>query len=204
MQKSVVYIVSIKSKNIEIMKTTEPKQNHIKSFSKNGIAFLFTALFTLSISAKINIDTLKNSVNIEKHKLEKALIINLENLDSENLDISEIEVIVLEEELELDGNTSKYLPEDFNALKGKNDLDWNTIEVFEIEEEVELCFDTSKHLPEHFNALKGKNDLDWSTIKLIEIEEEIEINFDTKAHLPKGFNPYKGMTENSLEVVVSN
>jgi len=149
------------------MKTTEPKQNHIKSFSKNGIAFLFTALFTLSISAKINIDTLKNSVNIEKHKLEKALIINLENLDSENLDISEIEVIVLEEELELDGNTSKYLPEDFNALKGKNYLD-------------------------------------WSTIKLIEIEEEIEINFDTKAHLPKGFNPYKGMTENSLEVVVSN
>ena len=182
-------------KNTEIMKTTEPKQNDIKSFSKNGTAFLFTVLFTLSISAKINIDTLKNSVNIEKHKLEKALINNLENSDSENLDISEIKVIVLEEEVELDGNTSNYLPENFNALKGKNDLDWNTIEVFEIEEEVELGFDTSKYLPENFNALKGRNNLDWDTIEIIELEEEVELDFDTSKHLPQHFNALKGKND---------
>lgn len=184
------------------MKTTEPKQNQIKSFSKSGVAFIFTVLFTLSISAKINIDTLKNSVSIEKHKLEKALITNLEDLNTEYLEINEIEVIELVEEVELNHKTSNYLPENFNALAGKNDLDWNTIEVIELEEEVELDFDTSKYLPKNFNALKGRNDLDWSTIELIELEEEVEINFDTKAYLPNDFDAYKGITKNSLEIVV--
>jgi len=142
-------------KNIEIMKTTEPKQNQIKSFSKNGIAFLFTVLFTLSISAKINIDTLKNSVDIEKHKLEKALIINAEKLDTENLEISEIEVIELEEEIALEGETSNYLPENFNALKGKNDLDWSKIELIELEEKIEINFDTEANLPEDFDPYHG-------------------------------------------------
>ena len=136
------------------MKTTEPKQNHIKSFSKQGIAFLFTALFTLSISAKINIDTLKNSVSIENHKLEKTLITNLEDLNTENLEISEIEVIELEEEIELGDDTSKYLPENFNALNGKNDLDWSTIELIEIEEEIEINFDTKAYLPEGYSPYK--------------------------------------------------
>jgi hypothetical protein len=191
-------------KNIEIMKTNEPKQNQIKRFSKSGIAFIFTVLITLSISAKINIDTLKNSVSIEKYKLEKKLISNLEDLDTEDIEINEVEVIELEEEVELGFDTSKYLPENFNALKGKNDLDWNTIELVEIEEEVELGFDTSKYLPENFNALKGKNDLDWSTIELIEIEEEIEINFDVKVHLPANFNPYEGMEKNTVIITSIN
>lgn len=184
------------------MKTTEPKQDHIKKFSKSGMAFLLSALFTLSMSAKINIDTLKNSVSAEKHKLEKTLV-NLEDLYTKDLEINEIEVVELEEDVELGLDISNYLPENFNALEGKNDLNWNTIELIEIEEEVELDFDTSKHLPEHFNALKGKNDLDWSTIELIEIEEDIEINFDTKAHLPKGFDPYKGITKKNTEIVVN-
>lgn len=186
------------------MKTTEPKENRYKEFSKYVLTFLLSVIFTLNSSAKINIDldTICNSSSIEKHKLEKALITNLEDLNTEDLEINEIVVIELEEEVELGIDTSNYLPENFNPLKGKNDLDWNTIEIIELEEEVKLDFDTSKYLPINFNALKGKNDLDWSTIELIEIEEEIEINFDTKAYLPAGFDPYKDITKSIPEIVV--
>jgi hypothetical protein len=186
------------------MKTTEPKTNRNKNFSKYILTFLLSVLFTLNISAKINVglDTLTNSVSIEKQKLEKALFTNLEDLNTENLEVNEIEVIELVEEVLLDVDTSNYLPENFNPLKGKNDLDWNTIEIIELKEEVELGFDTSKYLPENFNALNGKNDLDWNTIEIIELEDEIEINFDTNAHLPEGFDPYKGLTKNIHEVFV--
>jgi len=186
------------------MKTIEPKTNRIKSFNKNLLTFLLSVLFTLNISAKINIagDTINDNLSTEKLKLEERLFTNEEYANSENLEINEIEVVELEEEVKLDFDTSMYLPENFNALEGKNDLDWSTIELIEIEEEVELGFDTSKYLPENFNALKGKNDLDWNTIELIEIEEDIEINFDTKAYLPLGFDPYKGMVKNAVDVVV--
>jgi len=186
------------------MKTTEPKTNRIKSFNKNLLTFLLSVLFTVNISAKINItgDTINDNLSTEKHKLEKLLFTNEDYTNTENLEINEIEVVELEEEVKLDFDTSMYLPENFNALEGKNDLDWSTIELIELEEEVELGFDTSKYLPENFNALEGKNDLDWNTIELIEIEEDIEINFDTKAYLPKGFDPYKGMVKKIHEIVV--
>jgi hypothetical protein len=184
------------------MSTIEPKENQNKSLSKYVLTFLLSVIFTLNISANINIDTLSNNISVEKHKLEKELFNNLENSNTENLEINEIEVFELEEKVELDVDTSNYLPENFNALKGKNDLDWNTIEIIELEEEVELGVDPSKYLPKNFNVLKGKHDLDWSTIELIELEEDIEINFDTKSYLPEGFNAYKSMTKNSLEIVV--
>jgi hypothetical protein len=40
----------------------------------------------------------------------------------------------------LDFDTKQYLPEGFNALKGKDDLDWSKIELVEIEEDLELNF----------------------------------------------------------------
>lgn len=181
------------------MKTAEPKNNNIKNNSRYLLTFLLSVLFTLNIAAKTDIDSLTN----EMHKLEKLLFVNVEDSSNDILDINDIEVIELEEEVEFGFDTTKHLPENFNPLKGKNDLDWNTIELIEIEEEVELGFDTKKHLPENFNALKGKHDLDWSTIELIEIEEEIEIDFDTKAYLPHGFDPYKGMTKNVAGVIVN-
>ena len=180
------------------MKTTEPKNNNIKNNSKYLFTFLLSVLFTLNITAKTDTDSLTN----EMHKLEKLLFTSVEDFSNEILDINEIEVIELEEEVEIDFDTTTHLPENFNALKGKHDLDWNTIELIEIEEEVELGFDTSKYLPRNFNALKGMHDLDWSTIELIEIEEEIEIDFDTKAYLPYGFDPYKGMNKNAVGAVV--
>ncbi len=51
---------------------------------------------------------------------------------------SEDQLIEIEEKVELGFDTSRYLPENFNPLKGKDDLDWNTIELIEIEEDVNL------------------------------------------------------------------
>ena len=177
------------------MKITEPKQNHIKSLSKHLLTFLLSVLFTINMSAKNTVNS--DSIDIENHKLEKMLFANEDDSTAEILEINDIEVVELEEEVELDFDTSNYLPENFNPLKGSHDLDWSTIELIEIDEEVELDFDTSNYLPENFNALKGNHDLDWSTIELIEVEEDIEINFDTKAYLPYEFNPKKGMASNS-------
>jgi hypothetical protein len=185
------------------MKTTEPKTNQIKNSKIYLLTFLLSALFTLNITAKINkdCDTINNSSNIEQRELEKFLFANVEASNSEQIDISDIEVIEIEEEVTLGFDTSNNLPENFNPLKGKHDLDWDAIELTEMEEEVELGFDTSKYLPKDFNALKGKHDLDWSAIELIEMEEDIEIDFDTKAYLPYDFNPYKGMVRNTDVVV---
>ena len=143
------------------MKTTEPKLNRKTKFSKYQLIFLLSVLFTLHINAKINInlDTLGNSLSVEKYKLEKALF-SKEDLNTENLEIYDIEVIELEEEVELGFDTSKHLPENFNALKGKNDLDWSTIELIEIEEEVEINFDVKTHLPPNFNPYEGMKKID--------------------------------------------
>ncbi len=185
------------------MKTTEPKTNQIKNSKIYLLTFLLSALFTLNISAKINkdCDSLNNSLSSEQRELEKSLFTKVEDQSSEQIDISDIEVIEIEEEVELGFETSNNLPENFNPLKGKHDLDWSTIEVTELEEEVEFGFDTSNYLPENFNVLKGKHDLDWSAIELTEIEEEVELGFDTKAYLPYGFNPYKGMIKNTDVVI---
>ena len=123
-----------------------------------SIALLFSMLLTLNATA----------------------FTNIENVITDDLDITTIEVIEIEEEVVLDFDTKKYLPEGFNALKGKDDLDFSTIEIIEIEEEVVLDFDTKQYLPEGFNALKGKDDLDWSKIELVEIEEDLELNFHSK------------------------
>ena len=139
------------------------------------LTFLFSMLIVLNASAKINNNS--DYLNSEESKLEKILFNNIKNSNSTTVDISAIEVIEIEEEVELGFDTANYLPKSFNALKGKHDLDLKALEVIEIEEEVELGFDTAKYLPENFNAIKGKHDLDWNTIELIEIEEEVELGY---------------------------
>ena len=64
-------------------------------------------------------------------------------------------VLELKEEICLGFDVSKYLPVDFNPLKGKDDLDWSKIELIELEEDIDLGFDTSKYLPDNFNAHRG-------------------------------------------------
>ncbi|TJY31844.1 hypothetical protein [Pontimicrobium aquaticum] len=142
-----------------------------------------------------SLNTKKNYKTLEQIQLEATLFSDY----NAEFDINSIEVIEIEEEVQLGFDVKQYLPENFNALEGKNNIDWSEIELIEVEEELELGFDTKQYLPESFNALEGKNNIDWSKIELIEVEEELELGFDTKQYLPKNFNPYKGMKKISCE-----
>ena len=162
------------------------------------LALLFTLFFALNATAKtnnssyyLNIDSI--DANCEENELEQIVFASIEDSTFENFDINSIEVIELEEDVELGFNPKDYLPNGFNALKGKHDLDWNTIELIELEEDVEYNFNPKDYLPENFNALKGKHDLDWNTIELVELEEEVKFNFNPKDYLPEGFNALKEM-----------
>ncbi len=171
------------------------------------LTLLFSVFFVLNITAKTNndsnclnlkLDTI--SVNSVEHDLEQSLFEKVERLDNQYLEIDSIEVIEIEEEVKLGFDTANYLPENFNALKGKDDLDWSTIELIELDEEVELNFNPKDYLPVNFNALKGKDDLDWSSIEVIELEEEVKFDFNPKDYLPKNFDANKGL-ETKTEVV---
>ncbi|MCF6295791.1 MAG: hypothetical protein L3J25_08890 [Flavobacteriaceae bacterium] len=126
------------------------------------LALLFSVFFVLNITAKVNndsnclnlkLDTI--SVNSVEHELEQSLFEKVERLNNQYLEIDSIEVIELEEEVNFDFDTTDYLPENFNALKGKDDLDWSTIELIELEEEVEFDFNPKDYLPKNFDANKG-------------------------------------------------
>ena len=148
------------------------------------LAFLFSMFFALNINAlttNSHLDSPCGTENLEECLLAKSVF--LDNINANTvLDIASLDVIQIEEEVALDFDTSKYLPEGFNALEGKGDLNWNTIEIYEIEEEVALNFDTTKYLPKGFNALKGKDDLDWSKIEIVEIDEEIDLYDNNKSY----------------------
>ncbi len=103
----------------------------------------------------------------------------------------DIHVIELEESLTFNFDVNNYLPENFNPLKGKNDINWNSISIIGVPEDVNFNFDTNSYLPKDFNPLKGKNDINWKDVPLIEIEEEVQFNFNVMDYLPKGFNPNK-------------
>ena len=107
--------------------------------------------------------------------------------------INDIVIYEVEEEADICFDTEKYLPENFNALKGKYDIDWSKMDlVDEPEDELEFDFDTKAYLPENFNALKGSHDIDWSKIDLVnEPEEELVFDFNTKDYLPEGFDAHK-------------
>ncbi len=189
------------------MKTFRTYKN--KNNIMNRLALLFSVLFAINATAKINNDSYYLNIdsidaNCEEHELEKIVFANIEDSTFENFDINSIEVIELEEEVEFNFNPKDYLPEGFNALKGMYDLDWNTIELVELEEEVEFNFNPKDYLPVGYNALKGKHDLDWNTIELVELEEEVEFNFNPKNYLPEGFNALKGKYDldwNTIELV---
>jgi hypothetical protein len=104
--------------------------------------------------------------------------------------INDIVIYEVEEEAVICFDTMQYLPKNFNALKGKNDINWSKIDLIdEPEEELTLDFNTKDYLPKNFNALQGKDDIDWSKIDLIdEPEEELIFDFNTKDYLPKGFD----------------
>ena len=102
------------------------------------LALLFSVLITLNVNAQINSGS--NEFHDEESELEKVLFVNSENPSLESIAISSIEVIELEEEVKFCFDTANYLPKDFNALKGMNDMDWASIELIEIEKELHLNF----------------------------------------------------------------
>jgi hypothetical protein len=159
------------------------------------LALLFSVVIVLNVTAKNGENSTELSFDAllsEQQLLENKLFGFTMNHSATIAEISDIDVIELDEEVSLGFDTANYLPKGFNALKGKHDLDWSAIELVELDEEVEFGFDTAEYLPEGFNPLKGKHDLDWSTIELFEIEEEVILCFDTNEYLEEGFNALKG------------
>lgn len=106
--------------------------------------------FTTAASASTSPNFIENELEIIE--LESNLF---DDYTDETLNVNEIHVVELEEEVEIDFDVTAYLPENFNSLKGKNDIDWSSVELIELDEEVELGFNTKSYLPKDFNPYKG-------------------------------------------------
>lgn len=131
------------------MKTFKTYKNNLKQNIMYRLTLLFSVLFVLNTNAKISNNS--DYFTSEKNEIENLLFANVKDSNSITLNVSDINVIELEEEAELGFDTNKFLPENFNAIKGKYDLDWSSIELIEIEEEVTIDFDTTMYLPYNFN-----------------------------------------------------
>ena len=106
----------------------------------------------------------------------------------EPLPIDDITYIEPTEDVELDFDTTQYLPEGFDAYKGM-DADVSDVVFIEKEEEIDLGFNTAAYLPIDFDAFKGM-ELDLAEVIYIEEEEVIELDFNVQNYLPENFNAY--------------
>lgn len=122
------------------------------------LSLLFSLLITLTINAKTENLSAYNSnsefiaLEINQFEIEQDVFSNVVDL---TLNVDDIEVIELEEDVDINFDTTQYLPENFNALAGKNDIDWSNVELIDLEEEVTLGFNTKDYLPENFNPYHG-------------------------------------------------
>jgi len=135
----------------------------MQTLKNQNIVYKLTLLFSLLITLTINA---KTETNIELYDLNSefiALELNKFELELDvfsdtaetTVNVEDIEVIELDESVEINFNTTEHLPENFNALEGKNDIDWSKVELVELEEEVELGFNTKDYLPNNFNPYRG-------------------------------------------------
>ena len=123
------------------------------------LAFLFSALLALNAAANTQIN-LNDPIElqgymeseIEQFELEQTLF---ETPSVATLNVEDIQLVELEESVEINFDTTAYLPERFNANLGMHDVDWNEVQLVELEEDVDLGFDPKKYLPKNFNAKKG-------------------------------------------------
>ncbi len=104
--------------------------------------------------------------------------------DCEVLAIDEITYIEPTEEVELDFDTAKYLPEGFDAYQGMGP-NLEEIAFIEPTEDIDLGFDTARYLPIGFDAYKGM-EIDLNDIEYI--EEEVELDLNVQSYLPGNFN----------------
>ena len=120
-----------------------------------SLVIIFSMFLALNVTAKtqmpeedyfsINLDyvILEN----ELFDLEQIVFEDFYNI-IEDIKVSDINVVELEEDIEINFDTKKYLPERFNAYKGMHDIDWNTVKLVELEEDVELESNNQNSLPE--------------------------------------------------------
>ena len=101
-----------------------------------------------------NMSTSNSDANAS-NKIDKIYLELTHKEPSSPIAIDDIIIYEVEEEADICFDTSKYLPENFNPLKGKHDIDWNIIElVDEPEEELIFDFNTKDYLPAGFDANK--------------------------------------------------
>ncbi len=77
-------------------------------------------------------------MSCEQYNLEELLFSIVEDPTYNHLNISDIDVIEIDETVAINFDTQSHLLAKFNALQGMNDLDWNTIELMKREEGIEL------------------------------------------------------------------
>jgi type VI protein secretion system component VasA len=118
--------------------------------------FIF-ALFALNANANAETknDPLTNFFSLEIEKLELEQELFDYKLKSDEISIESIDLYEVEEEVEIEFDTAKYVPEGFNPKKGMEEIDWDTISRYEIEEEINRGFDTKDYLPKNFNPYCG-------------------------------------------------
>jgi len=124
---------------------------------KRQLILVIFALFALNVNAnaETNADPYSDFLSLEIEKLELEQELFGETANDEAVSIASIDVYEIEEEVELDFNTAEFVPADFNANEGMNDIDWSSIELLELEEEFEIGFDTKAYLPKGFNPYEG-------------------------------------------------
>ena len=99
---------------------------------------------------------------IEQYTIENQ-IFNSKEVHS--ADLSQLKIIEVEDDVELNFNPKAYLPNGFNALKGKNEIKWNQLELVEIDEEIELGIDPQLYLPNGFDPYEGMETI-WYELTL--------------------------------------
>ena len=115
------------------------------------LVIIISMFLALNINAKQQFSEAEYSIISEFIELENE-IFDLEQIvfedftTTQSLKVEDIKVVELEEDIEINFDTKKYLPERFNAYKGMYDIDWSKVELVEIEEEVDLSKNES--LPE--------------------------------------------------------
>jgi len=120
-----------------------------------SLVIIFSMFLALNVTAKTQMpDEDYFSINLDYVILENELF-DLEQIVFEDfynivedVKVSDINVVELEEDIEINFDTKKYLPERFNAYKGMHDIDWNTVKLVELEEDVELESNNQNSLPE--------------------------------------------------------
>ena len=120
-----------------------------------SLVIVFSMFLALNVTAKTQMTAEDySSINMEYLTLENE-IFDVEQFVFEDfyniveeVNVSDINVVELEEEVEINFDTKNYLPERFNANKGMHDINWNAVELVELEEEVELGLNNQNSLPE--------------------------------------------------------